>query len=249
VGTVTSYDESIARYGSTWAGVHVSVNRFSDAECVVRSELPLGVRWFRVSSDPANMSASATGAPSTTAPTSNESSTSTTVAGAGSSIPTTSLPNSANTAPPAEPSLTSFVPATSIPVVDLDLAAQIIIEQNVTSIVITGESIEASARQLNVVTGFVRIRPNTGEWTRVSLPRPGDVKLALTTETSSLELRFEPLDGEPILVSVPLAIVVNDSRTWMFALLAFTAGSVVTYLWFVTVRRRRRSQLPPPSVA
>jgi hypothetical protein len=138
---------------------------------------------------------------------------------------------------------------TTVPVVELDLAAQIIIEQNVTSILISGESIETSARQLNVVTGFVRIRPNTGDWTRVSLPRPSDVRITLTAETSSLELRFEPLNGEPILVSVPLAIVVNNSRTWLYALVALITGSVATYLWFVGARRRRRKDLPPPSVA
>jgi hypothetical protein len=134
-------------------------------------------------------------------------------------------------------------------VVDLDLAAQIIVEANVTAIVISGESIEASARELNVTTGFVRVRPNTGDWTRVSLPRPADVRLTLTAQTSSLEFRFEPLDGEPILVSVPLAIVVNNSRTWLYAAVAFLAGSVATYFWFVAKRRRRRKELPPPPMA
>jgi hypothetical protein len=171
---------------------------------------------------------------------------STTVAGSAVTVATTA-PSSATTAPSGEPSLTSFAPTpTTVPVVELDLAAQIIIDMDVTRIVISGDSIESSARELNVTTGFVRIRPNTGEWTQVSLPRPADVTIVLTAETSSLDVRFEPLDGEPILVSVPLAIVVSDSQTWLYALVAFVLGSGATVFWFAAAKRRRRKELPPP---
>jgi methionine-rich copper-binding protein CopC len=254
VDIITAYDESIARYGSSWAGVHVSVNRFGSDACGVRAELPLGVRWFRVSSDPAMMSGTSTTTTSTTvSPTTTVAVTastvpgsSTTVAGSAVTVATTA-PSSATTAPSGEPSLTSFAPTpTTVPVVELDLAAQIIIDMDVTRIVISGDSIESSARELNVTTGFVRIRPNTGEWTQVSLPRPADVTIVLTAETSSLDVRFEPLDGEPILVSVPLAIVVSDSQTWLYALVAFVLGSGATVFWFAAAKRRRRKELPPP---
>ena len=254
VDIITAYDESIARYGSAWAGVHVSVNRFGGETCGVQAELPLGVRWFRVSSDPATMTATSTattpttvsptttvGASATTAPGS-----STTVAGSAVTVATTA-PSSATTTPSGEPSLTSFAPTpTTVPVIELDLAAQIIVETDVTRIVISGDSIESSARDLGVTTGLVRIRPNTGDWTQVSLPRPTDVTIVLTAETTSLDVRFEPLDGAPILVSVPLAIVVNDSRAWLFALVAFVLGSGATVMWFAAAKRRRRKELPPP---
>ena len=78
---------------------------------------------------------------------------------------------------------------------------------------------------------------------------PADVRLTLTAQTSSLEFIFEPLDSGPILVSIPLAIVVNNSRTWLYAVVAFLAGSIATYFWFANTRRRRRRAMPPPPVA
>jgi hypothetical protein len=238
VDIITAYDESSARYGSSWAGVHVSVNRFSSDTCGMQAVLPTGVRWFRMTSDPTTTSGNA--------PTTTTVSPTTTIDGSTTTVATT-VPGTSTTAPSDEPSLTSFAPTpTTVPVVELDLAAQIILDEEVTRIVISGDSIESSARGLNVITGFVRIRPNTGDWTRVSLPRPADVMIVLTSETSSLEVRFEPLDGEPILVSVPLAIAINDSRTWLFAFVAFAMGSGATVLWFAAARRRRRKALPPP---
>jgi hypothetical protein len=241
VDTITAYDESIAQYGSSWAGVHVTVNRSGDDACSIRAELPLGVRWFRVTGDPSTMIATT------------ESTTSTTPTTEPTVAPSTTLPGSTTTVPESttsgsgEPSLTSFAPTpVTTPVIELDLQTQIIVEENVTSIVISGDSIETSARNLNVTAGFVRIRPNNGEWTRVSLPRPEDVTITLTARTTSLDVRFEPLDGEPILVSVPLAIVVNDSRTWIYALMALLVGAGATYFWFTYARRRRRRAMPPP---
>jgi hypothetical protein len=250
IDVIATFQESASEFGSSWIGLHGRPDYNEQGACTVRAELPLGDRWFRVFS---NTNATlgedleptpTTVAPTTTArPTTATATTTTTVVTSSSStvVSTTTVASSETTGP--APSITSFGPTSSIasvPLLELDVERQIVLDNGETEIVFTRESLIRTAENVGVRVGAIRLRTASSAWTETKLPDATDLRLVIRQADAELRIEVAPEVGEVIRIAVPIVVTIESGFELRNFTIAFLAGAVLMAWWLLVWRRRRR---------
>ena len=239
IDIIASYSDSEGEFGSAWIGLHGRPVFTDSGTCNVRAELPSGDRWFAATSP---ITAALTRPAATTTNTIPP----TTVASAGTTVPdvSTSLPASSSTSEPlsSPPSITSFGPtstATPVPVIELDVERQIVLESGETEIVFTRESLIKTAENVGVQVGAIRVRTASSAWMETKLPDATDLRLVIRRSDVELNIEVAPEVGDVIRIAVPIVINVDGGFGLRNFTLAFLAGAALMAWWLLVWRRRR----------
>ena len=239
INIIATYSESESEFGSAWIGLHGRPVFTDSGTCNVRAELPSGDRWFAATSPiTAALTRPAATTTSTIPPT--------TVASAGTTVPdvNTSLPASSSTSEPlsSPPSITSFGPtstATPVPVIELDVERQIVLESGETEIVFTRESLIKTAENVGVRVGAIRVRTASSAWMETKLPDATDLRLVIRRSDVELNIEVAPEVGDVIRIAVPIVINVDGGFGLRNFTLAFFTGAALMAWWLLVWRRRR----------
>jgi hypothetical protein len=126
------------------------------------------------------------------------------------------------------------------------MGSEIVVNSDATDFVLSGESIQLIATNLNFTAGSVRIRASNGPWTTHNIASIGNIRLPINGSTTALELEFVANGAQPIKYIVPLNK--NSSKSgWFNYFLVFAGGlGAMWFFIFIVKRRRRDEKLPPP---
>jgi hypothetical protein len=176
-----------------------------------------------------------------TAPTTPTSTTSTTT----TTSTSTSIVASSTTTTVAKSTTTSNSTTESTQL-QVSMGSEIVVNADATEFVLSSDSIQLIAKNLNFTGGSVRIRTSNSPWTTYDIASISNVRLPINQSTAALELEFVANGAQPIKYIVPLNK--NGSQSgWLSYLSVFAGGLGAMWLFIVIVKRRRRKeQLPPP---
>lgn len=120
------------------------------------------------------------------------------------------------------------------------------VNSDATEFVLSGESIQLIATNLNFSAGSVRIRASNGPWTTHDIASIGNIRLPINGSTTALELEFVANGAQPIKYVVPLNKQ-NSGSSWITYAAVFAGGlGAMWFFIFFVKRRRRKDELPPP---
>jgi hypothetical protein len=179
-----------------------------------------------------------------TAPTSSTSTTSTSTTTTTSTTSTTIVASSTSTT--VSRSTTTSNSTTATTELQVSMGSEIVVNSDATDFVLSGESIQLIATNLNFTAGSVRIRASNGPWTTHNIASIGNIRLPINGSTTALELEFVANGAQPIKYIVPLNK--NGSKSgWLNYFLVFAGGlGAMWFFIFIVKRRRRDEKLPPP---
>jgi hypothetical protein len=178
------------------------------------------------------------------APTSSTSTTSTSTTTTTSTTSTTIVASSTSTTVSRSTTTANSTTATSE--LQVSLGSEIVVNSDATELVLSGESIQLIATNLNFTAGSVRVRTSNGSWTTHNIASIGNIRLPINGSTSALELEFVANGAQPIKYIVPLNK--NGSKSGgLNYFLVFAGGlGAMWFFIFIVKRRRRDEKLPPP---
>ena len=179
-----------------------------------------------------------------TAPTSSTSTTSTSTTTTTSTTSTTIVASSTSTTVSRSTKTSNSTTATTE--LQVSMGSEIVVNSDATDFVLSGESIQLIATNLNFTAGSVRIRASNGPWTTHNIASIGNIRLPINGSTTALELEFVANGAQPIKYIVPLNK--NGSKSgWLNYFLVFAGGlGAMWFFIFIVKRRRRDEKLPPP---
>jgi hypothetical protein len=247
IDVIATFQESASEFSSSWIGLHGRPDYNEQGACTVRAELPLGDRWFRVFSNTnATLGEDLEQTPTTVAPTTTARPTTTTttvVTSSSSTVVSTTTVASSETTGPA-PSITSFGPTSSIaavPLLELDVEKQIVLENGDTEIVFTRESLIKTAENVGVREGAIRLRTASSAWTETKLPDANDLRLVIRQTDVELKIEVEPKTGEVVRIAVPIVVTIDNGFELQNFTITFIAGAALMAWWLLVWRRRKSS--------